>query len=152
MRPAPVLWALTSALLILAVILLRAVFGKRVGAGVRYALWGVVLLRLLAPVQLFTVPVPAAVRQTELSRPMAADALPSSAPILPADAASPSEETVVNTGTIPAPERPEAFTLNVGEVLGWAWLCERKRTKKSFKPASSVETGHSLRPVTKQTA
>lgn len=50
-------WAVTSSVLILIVVLLRAVLGKRLRAGVRYVLWGLVLLRILVPVQLFAVPV-----------------------------------------------------------------------------------------------
>lgn len=48
-------WILSSSLLILAVVALRAVFGKRLTPGVRYALWGLVLLRLLIPGTLFAV-------------------------------------------------------------------------------------------------
>lgn len=54
-------WALTSCFLILAVLLLRAVLGKHISAGLRYALWAVVLVRLLVPVQLFTAPIPLSV-------------------------------------------------------------------------------------------
>jgi|GEM_PF-1192771 len=49
-------WALSSCALILAVIAIRAVFGRRMRPGLRYALWGLVLLRLLVPVQLFAAP------------------------------------------------------------------------------------------------
>ena len=42
-------WVLSSSVLILAVIVIRALLGKRIGNGVRYALWGLVLLRLLIP-------------------------------------------------------------------------------------------------------
>lgn len=41
---------LTSSALILAVLLVRAVLGRKMGAGLRYGLWLVVLLRLLLPV------------------------------------------------------------------------------------------------------
>lgn len=54
-------WVLTSWLLILAVTALRALLGRRTGAGLRYALWAAVLVRLLVPGTLFRVPVPAAV-------------------------------------------------------------------------------------------
>lgn len=43
---------ITSSVLILALLLLRGVFGKILSRRVQYALWGLVLLRLLAPVQL----------------------------------------------------------------------------------------------------
>ena len=49
-------WALSSCVLILAVAAIRALFGARMRPGLRYALWGLVLLRLLVPVQLFTAP------------------------------------------------------------------------------------------------
>ncbi|MDE6259740.1 MAG: hypothetical protein K2M42_02585, partial [Oscillospiraceae bacterium] len=50
-------WVFTSAFLILVVLALRAALGKRVSARLRYALWAVVLVRLLVPVQLFTSPI-----------------------------------------------------------------------------------------------
>ncbi|MBD5085476.1 MAG: M56 family metallopeptidase [Clostridiales bacterium] len=49
-------WVFTSAFLILVVLILRAALGKRMSARLRYALWAVVLVRLLVPVQLFTSP------------------------------------------------------------------------------------------------
>lgn len=42
-------WVISSGVLILAVIALRAVFGKKLRPGLRYALWGLVLARLLFP-------------------------------------------------------------------------------------------------------
>ncbi len=50
-------WVLTATLLIAVVLLLRGLFGRRVGARLRYALWALVLARLLIPVQLYTAPV-----------------------------------------------------------------------------------------------
>ena len=47
------IWVITSSILILAVIAIRAVFGKKLGAGLRYALWAVVLVRLLIPGTVF---------------------------------------------------------------------------------------------------
>ena len=49
-------WVITSAFLILTVLALRAAFGRRVSARLRYALWAAVLVRLLVPVQLFASP------------------------------------------------------------------------------------------------
>ncbi len=49
-------WVLTASLLIGAVVLLRWVFGHRISARLRYALWAVVLVRLLAPGQFLTAP------------------------------------------------------------------------------------------------
>ena len=50
-------WIFTSIFLITVVLLLRALLGRRISAGLRYALWAVVLVRLLVPVQLFTSPI-----------------------------------------------------------------------------------------------
>ena len=49
-------WAISSCALLLALIALRAVFGSRMKPGLRYALWGLALLRLLLPIQLFSAP------------------------------------------------------------------------------------------------
>ena len=42
-------WIVTSSLLIVIVLLLRRVLRGRISMGVRYALWGLVLVRLLIP-------------------------------------------------------------------------------------------------------
>lgn len=52
-------WIVSSGLLILVVLLLRAALGKRISAGLRYGLWAVVLLRLLVPIAFFDLPVSA---------------------------------------------------------------------------------------------
>lgn len=55
-------WIISSSLLILVVLVLRAALGKRISAGLRYGLWSVVLVRLLIPVAFFTLaaaPLPA---------------------------------------------------------------------------------------------
>lgn len=52
-----IVWIVSSCALILAVIVIRAIFGKRMSAGLRYALWGLVLLRLLIPGTVFSSPV-----------------------------------------------------------------------------------------------
>ena len=44
-------WAVTSSVLILIVLAVRFLFRNRLSARARYALWGVVLLRLLVPFQ-----------------------------------------------------------------------------------------------------
>lgn len=51
-------WVVSASALIFVVLLLRGLLGKRISAGLRYALWAVVLVRLLVPVSLFAVPVP----------------------------------------------------------------------------------------------
>lgn len=50
-------WVISSCVLILAVIAVRAAFGKKLSAGLRYALWGLVLLRLLVPGTIASSPV-----------------------------------------------------------------------------------------------
>lgn len=62
-------WILTASILILAVAALGRALEGRISARLRYALWLVVLVRLLIPVQLFTAPV-AFVPQLELAESM----------------------------------------------------------------------------------
>ena len=50
-------WIVSGSFLILVVLVLRAALGQKISARFRYALWALVLLRLLAPVQLFPSPV-----------------------------------------------------------------------------------------------
>lgn len=52
-----VTWIISSCVLILAVIGIRGAFGKRMRPGLRYALWGIVLLRLLFPGAVFSSPI-----------------------------------------------------------------------------------------------
>lgn len=61
---------MTATALLLAVLLIRGALGKRLSAGARYALWGLVVLRLLAPVTFFHSPasVMNAVPRMELGR------------------------------------------------------------------------------------
>ena len=50
-------WIVSSSILILIVILLRALLRGKISGQMQYALWAVVLVRLLLPVQLFAAPV-----------------------------------------------------------------------------------------------
>ena len=50
-------WVLSASALIVVVMLLRGLLGKRISAGLRYGLWAVVLVRLLVPVSFFSLPV-----------------------------------------------------------------------------------------------
>ncbi|MCR5611142.1 MAG: M56 family metallopeptidase [Clostridiales bacterium] len=50
-------WIASSSALILIVIAVRAIFGKKMSAGLRYALWALVLVRLLIPGTVFQSPV-----------------------------------------------------------------------------------------------
>ena len=50
-------WVISSSVLILAVLAARWLLRDRISGTVRYALWLVVLVRLLVPVSLFSAPV-----------------------------------------------------------------------------------------------
>ena len=53
---ADLIWVISSSVLIIAVLIIRAVFGKRMRSGLRCALWGLVLIRLLIPGTIFELP------------------------------------------------------------------------------------------------
>ena len=121
-------WVFTSVFLILVVLALRAALGRRVSAGLRYALWAVVLVRLLVPVQLFTTPVAgtSVLRETGVEQfvaPPPVDLVPA-----PAQSFAPPEPTELPDGTLivyqPATEpvavRQEPLTAL--QALGWLWL------------------------------
>ena len=131
-------WVFTSVFLILVVLALRSALGKRISARMRYALWAVVLLRLLVPVQLFTSPIAGTWVLTEgrternvvdfppaMTAPAApggsADGMaglpvtgaePWTAPTLPDPPAAPD---------VPEPPAAPDFT-KAPAWLGWAWL------------------------------
>ena len=129
-------WAASSSLLIAAVIILRALPGRRVSARLRYALWAVVLARLLIPVQLFPIfssplvttpafPVP------ELTPPAASTAAPlpeQDAPFpvpsyeLPEPTHLPDGTYVVYDAVTAYTNRPAAVPPSVGQLFGGVWL------------------------------
>lgn len=125
-------WVFTSIFLIFVVLALRAALGKRVSAGLRYALWAVVLVRLLVPVQLFTSPLAGTwvVSEADTERNVYTVPAPS------ANLAEPVislPETGVTPGAVPnfpdaptmpdAPEPPAAPDLTRAPAwLGWIWL------------------------------
>ncbi len=120
-------WLLTSAFLILAVLALRALLGKRISGGLRYALWAVVLVRLLVPVQLFPSPTGTSIlRETGLEQ-LTADPPEWEAPY-PAVSASPALSEELPGGTVlvynadPAPATVKVEPLTALQVLGWLWL------------------------------
>lgn len=57
-------WFVSSAILIVLVLTVRWLLGKKLGAAARYALWLVVLVRLLVPVQLVSLPFYSAVGES----------------------------------------------------------------------------------------
>ena len=119
-------WVLTASALTAAVLLLRAAFGRRIGARLRYALWAVVLARLLVPGQFFTAPVEAPRVLPELS---VVQALPRG-PQTPAEKIDPAQGDAAGqtVQTLPAPAGEEAAApaarrpLNPRALLGGIWL------------------------------
>lgn len=133
-------WVLTSAFLILAVAALRALLGRRVSAGLRYALWAVVLARLLVPVQLFTTPVAgtSVLRETGVEQWVTAPTLlPDSVPAVSAVPAVPSP-TELPDGTLivpqpnPAPATVKVRPIPVLRILGGLWLAGTAATGAAF--------------------
>ena len=129
-------WIFTAIFLILVVLALRAALGRRISARMRYALWAVVLVRLLVPVQLFTSPVAGTWVVTEKRVEHSVAEVPS-APAGLGDAPSLSGQhepaLEVGQGVVPslpdppslpdAPEPPAAPDLTKAPVwLGWVWL------------------------------
>lgn len=126
-------WVFTSIFLILTVLALRALLGKRISAGLRYALWAVVLVRLLVPVQLFTSPLAGTWVATEQwvehssAQWPSAPAGPGDAPFLGGQAAPAPE---AGPGTVPDPPDPPAVPdapappdlTRLPAWLGWVWL------------------------------
>ncbi len=125
-------WIASSSLLILAVLFLRAVLGKRISAGLRYGLWSVVLARLLVPVSLFSLSVIAlpAVKPPEALR-------QESIYVLPVES-KPAEESGVRFAEDGRIEAPDSFgyarledegrtvtryaeKISPLELLGWIW-------------------------------
>ena len=134
-------WVITSIFLVLTVLALRAAFGRRVSARLRYALWAVVLMRLLVPVQLFTSPLAGVwvlpesrTEQNVAEWPITSDTnfaagpddwphldLPDGLPVtyFPAVPHAPESPTAPIAPEIPA--APDLTKLPA--CLGWAWLC-----------------------------
>ena len=117
-------WALTSSLLILAVIALRAVLGKRISAALRYALWAVVLVRLLVPVQFFSLPVPAVLPDVDNE-----SVITDTAPLLqgqptgtPAVVEPPPDGVVVTYDTATVPSDVSLNVTSLWDILVPLWL------------------------------
>lgn len=143
-----VIWIITSSVLILAVFAIRAIFGKKMSAGLRYALWGLVALRLLIPGTLFKTPVnvQSAAEKAEIVRDIetvrGAGSLtyseeqqlifipqqPARPAVTPAETASPSAEPAPVVGRVverdATPERYERMqkTLKATDVLRIVWF------------------------------
>ena len=128
-------WVLTASLLTAAVLLLRAVFGRRIGARTRYALWALVLVRLLLPGQFFTAPVEAPPVLRELPAMQAPPALPR--PPAKQTVPAPGEEAGQPVLPVPAGEEAAApaaarSPLPLGTLLGGIWLAGSAALASAF--------------------
>lgn len=125
-------WIFTSAFLILVALALRAALGRRIGAGLRYALWAVVLVRLLVPVQLFTAPWAGTwvFFETRTERTVYTAPAPPEAPENPAVSLPAADKTPGALPAVPqapvlpdAPEPPASPDFTKAPAwLGWTWL------------------------------
>ena len=131
-------WALTSSFLILVVLLLRGVLGRHISACLRYALWAVVLLRLLVPAQLFTAPVSVSTwSERYLVEERSTDTLPRPGDVTPGDTGTvvpalpgqsgeqAADEPAVPADVLDSASAVAAARLNretVSAALGWLWL------------------------------
>lgn len=129
-------WVLTASALTAAVLLLRAAFGRRIGARLRYALWAVVLARLLVPGQFFTAPVEAPRVLPELS---VVQTLPRG-PQTPAEKIDPAQGDAAGQAVqaLPAPAGEEAAApaarrpLDPWALLGGIWLAGAAALSAAF--------------------
>ena len=121
-------WVVTASLLILAVIGLRALLGRRISAGLRYALWAAALVRLLVPLQFFSLPVPAVLPEVDREPAVTGVTPAATVPVhqgaavgVPAIAAPLPSGAVVNYDTA-APSDVTLEVMSLWDVLGWLWL------------------------------
>ncbi len=130
------IWILSSCVLIVAVLLIRALFGRKLRPGLRYALWALVLVRLLLPGSLWTGPVnvEAPVSRTQLGQDLdllrEVDTVTyspagqvSGAPARPAATGEAAEEPVILAQDV-TPERFERLrsTLSLRHVAETVWV------------------------------
>ena len=124
-------WAISSCALLLALIALRAVFGSRMKPGLRYALWGLALLRLLLPIQLFSAPwgvsaeLPDRAAAQEIDRPAAVSApLPAAEPGTAAPVTGTAVQPRPSVEIAATPEKtaePAAEKRSLGDILLLLW-------------------------------
>lgn len=131
---------LTSSVLILALLLLRQVFRRKIARRVQYALWGLVLIRLLVPVSLpaldFSVLTMAEPVRESITTRLEAPAF--TAPVVPlpnlqdqqpqnhmpeaVEPTIPGTTFAAQTAPIPAEALTDAKQLTLTEALGIVWL------------------------------
>ncbi len=139
-------WVLTASALTAAVLFLRAAFGRRIGARVRYALWALVLARLLVPGQFYTAPVEA---PRVLPEPRTVQTLPAprrtpAAEIPPSGGGEP-DRPVPNAAPVETAAAPEA-RLSPEAAAGGVWLAGTAAMAAAFL-ISNVRFARRLRRI-----
>lgn len=118
-------WFISSAALIVLVLTLRRALGKKLSAAARYALWLVVLARLLIPVQLVSLPVYSTEGErlaTVVSPSVPVATLPE-APGESGTVAAPTTPASPAPGAQPTVSEPAAASWTVEKCLTIVWLC-----------------------------
>lgn len=118
-------WVSTASLLTAAVLLLRAAFGRRISARLRYALWAVALARLLVPGQFFTAPVeaPRVLPEVRTVQTLPAGRLfPAETPPSGGEAGSPAQAVPAPAGEEISPAPAARKSLDLPALLGGIWL------------------------------
>lgn len=127
-----IVWVVSSSLLIGVVLLIRALFGKKMRAGFRYALWAIVLIRLLVPGTVFSSPVSveSAVKSSEIAGDVEAVRGVSSVTLTESGAVSASPRALAGENEAPSvimhdvtPERFERIkkTADIVRILDIIW-------------------------------
>lgn len=126
-------WVVSASALILVVLLLRRLLGKRIGAGLRYGLWAVVLVRLLVPVSFFSLPAASlpAVETPEALREESIYVLPvGSSPLEESGVHVAEDGTLLDPNSFGYPKLTQDGTRVVRyadkitplELMGWIWM------------------------------
>lgn len=116
---------ITSSLLILVIILLRFAFRGKISRRLQYALWGLVLLRLLCPFALFDSPMSVmnAVDVTAAEQRISGQpAPPPSAAVAPAEHTAVTGAATAADASAPGAAAPPPMTAAPGDVLKAVWL------------------------------
>lgn len=128
-------WAVSTSALILVVLALRGLLGKCIGAGLRYGLWAVVLVRLLIPASFISL----AVTVPQLPKWTPPEAMREESIYLLPVQSQPVEESDIAVGEGGALTDPNSFgysrleddgktitryaeRISPLELLGWVWL------------------------------
>lgn len=115
-------WVLTASLLIAAVLLLRAAFGRRISARLRYALWAAALLRLLIPFQLYAAPVEAPRVLPEVRTLQTLPAPRTGPALVPAAGQAPLQAEAAPAPAVETPAPAARRALDPADLLGGLWL------------------------------